>query len=173
MPAEQPGDPSGGCEQDPHQRSALRERSGVACRTPQAGHRAAPQLKIARCAASTGYPKDWKLRSQFVRFYRAGNKCEWCGAANRHPHPVTGRMVTLTTAHVYDKRPCNCKLLNLAALCNRCHFGWDRPRKLAPERLWKLQGYTRKTKRGTCLTSKGEAAIGTLYYGRKVRYDAR
>lgn len=55
----------------------------------------------------------------------------------------------LTTAHVYDKRPCNCKLLNLAALCNRCHFGWDRPRKLAPERLWKLQEYTRKTKRKT------------------------
>ena len=69
--------------------------------------------------------------------------------ANRRPHPVTGRMVMLTTAHVYDKRPCNCKLLNLAALCNRCHFGWDRPRKLAPERLWKLQEYTRKTKRKT------------------------
>lgn len=25
------------------------------------------------------YPKDWKLRSRFVRQYRAKNRCEWCG----------------------------------------------------------------------------------------------
>lgn len=28
------------------------------------------------------YPKDWKLRSRFVREYRAGNQCEWCGVCN-------------------------------------------------------------------------------------------
>lgn len=71
------------------------------------------------------YPKDWKLRSRFVRLYRARNRCEWCGARNGEPHPVTGSIVVLTTAHVYDDRPEACSLLNLAALCQRCHNGHD------------------------------------------------
>ncbi len=72
------------------------------------------------------YPKDWELRSRFVRFYRAKNKCEWCGAENYKPHPVTGSKVVLTTAHVYDHRPEAAGLLNLAALCQRCHLNHDR-----------------------------------------------
>ncbi|ADE14305.1 hypothetical protein Nhal_1137 [Nitrosococcus halophilus Nc 4] len=72
------------------------------------------------------YPKDWKLRSRFIRFYRAKNKCEWCGAENYKPHPITGSKVILTTAHVYDHRPEAASLLNLAALCNRCHLNHDR-----------------------------------------------
>jgi len=28
------------------------------------------------------YPPDWKLRSKFIRFYRAKNRCEVCGAPN-------------------------------------------------------------------------------------------
>ena len=28
------------------------------------------------------YPKDWALRSRFVRFYSARNRCEWCGVHN-------------------------------------------------------------------------------------------
>ena len=40
-----------------------------------------------------------------MRHYRARNKCEWCGAANGEPHPVTGSTVVLTTAHVWDDRP--------------------------------------------------------------------
>lgn len=71
------------------------------------------------------YPKDWALRSRFVRFVRARNRCEWCGAANGQPHPVTGSIVVLTTAHVHDDRPEACSLLNLAALCQRCHNGHD------------------------------------------------
>ena len=71
------------------------------------------------------YPADWKLRSIFVRFYRARNRCEWCGAKNYQPHPVTGSRVILTTAHVYDHRPEAASLLNLAALCQRCHNGHD------------------------------------------------
>lgn len=51
------------------------------------------------------YPKDWKLRSYFVRFVRAGGRCEWCGAAHGEQHPVTGSKVVLTTAHVHDDRP--------------------------------------------------------------------
>ena len=73
------------------------------------------------------YPKDWKLRSRFVRFYRAKNRCEWCGAENYQPHPITGSKVVLTTAHVWDMRPEACSLLNLAALCQRCHNRWDAP----------------------------------------------
>jgi len=71
------------------------------------------------------YPKDWKLRSKFIRFYRAKNKCEWCGAKNGQPHPITGSKVVLTTAHVYDHRPENASFLNLAALCQKCHNGHD------------------------------------------------
>ena len=71
------------------------------------------------------YPADWALRSFFVRVIRAGNKCEWCGAVNGRPHPVTGSRVVLTAAHVYDKRPEAAGLLNLAALCQRCHNRHD------------------------------------------------
>ena len=71
------------------------------------------------------YPRDWKLRSRFVRFYRAKNRCEWCGARNGEPHPITGSKVVLTVAHVYDKSPLAAALLNLAALCQRCHNRHD------------------------------------------------
>lgn len=71
------------------------------------------------------YPKDWKLRSRFVRFSRARNMCEWCGAHNGEPHPVTGSKVVLTAAHVFDHRPEAASLLNLAALCQRCHNRHD------------------------------------------------
>ena len=60
------------------------------------------------------YPKDWALRSRFVRFYRAGNRCEWCGVHNYSLREDTGAVVVLTAAHVYDKRPEACGLLNLA-----------------------------------------------------------
>jgi hypothetical protein len=71
------------------------------------------------------YPKDWVLRSRFVRFVRARGKCEWCGAAHGEPHPLTGSIVVLTTAHVHDDRPEASSLLNLAALCQKCHNGHD------------------------------------------------
>lgn len=71
------------------------------------------------------YPADWKLRSYFVRFVRARGLCEWCGAAHGKPHPVTGSKVILTTAHVFDDRPEASGLLNLAALCQKCHNGHD------------------------------------------------
>lgn len=71
------------------------------------------------------YPSDWHLRSRFIRLYRSKGKCEWCGAVNHKPHPETGSIVILTTAHVYDHRPEACSLLNLAALCQRCHNRHD------------------------------------------------
>ena len=71
------------------------------------------------------YPADWKARSRFVRFVRARGRCEWCGAAHGEPHPATGARVVLTTAHVHDDRPEAASLLNLAALCQKCHNGHD------------------------------------------------
>ena len=71
------------------------------------------------------YPDDWRLRRRFIIEYRAQNRCEWCGARNDEPHPETGSHVALTLAHVWDKRPEQASLLNLAALCQRCHNRWD------------------------------------------------
>jgi len=71
------------------------------------------------------YPPDWQLRSYFVRVIRAGNRCEWCGAENFRPHPVTGSKVVLTTAHIWQSKRFNW-LMDLAALCQRCHLNHDR-----------------------------------------------
>lgn len=95
------------------------------------------------------YPQDWKLRSRFVRFVRARGRCEKCGVSHgsirdkEHPEIVfteadglaceswfAGResmssKVVLTTAHIYDERPEAAGLLNLAALCQRCHNRHD------------------------------------------------
>ena len=80
------------------------------------------------------YPADWARRSRFVRFYRSRNRCEWCGCENHQPHPVTGSRVVLTVAHVYDRRPEAASLLNLAALCQRCHNRHDAQERLAGRR---------------------------------------
>lgn len=87
------------------------------------------------------YPKDWKLRSRFIRFYRAKNRCEWCDAENYKPHPITGSKVILTTAHIYDHRPEAAGLLNLAALCQLCHNRHDAAdrKKRRKERLNRKQ----------------------------------
>ena len=71
------------------------------------------------------YPKDWEKRSRFVRFYRAKGKCEWCGAQHGEPHHLGKFKVRLAAAHVWDKNPENSSLLNLAALCQRCHVMYD------------------------------------------------
>lgn len=81
------------------------------------------------------YPKDWSLRSRFVRFVRARGRCEWCGAEHGAPHPLTGSRVVLTTAHVHDDRPEACSLLNLAALCQRCHNRHDAAARRAGVRV--------------------------------------
>lgn len=71
------------------------------------------------------YHPKWSLISRLIRFTRAQNKCEWCGAANGQPHPKTGSKVVLTVAHVDQDRNNN-RFDNLAALCQRCHLGHDR-----------------------------------------------
>lgn len=88
----------------------------------------------------TRYPRDWRLRSRFVRFVRANGRCEWCTAVHGSPHPITGSKVVLTTAHVYDHRPEACSLLNLAALCQRCHNRHDAKARRAGMRERALAG---------------------------------
>jgi len=74
---------------------------------------------------SKEYPENWNEISSNIRFERAQNRCELCGAENYKPHPVTGSNVILTVAHLNhdttDNRP-----ENLKALCQRCHFNHDR-----------------------------------------------
>jgi 5-methylcytosine-specific restriction endonuclease McrA len=81
------------------------------------------------------YPKDWKAISQRIKA-RAGDKCEWCGAENYEPHPVTKSRVVLTVAHL-DHAPENCHDDNLKALCQRCHNGYDAKERARGIRLRK------------------------------------
>jgi len=71
------------------------------------------------------YPANWNAISSDIRFNRAQNRCEQCGAENYKPHPQTGSMVNLSVAHLNqdttDNRP-----ENLKALCQRCHLNYDR-----------------------------------------------
>jgi len=73
------------------------------------------------------YPENWKEISKYIRFVRAKNKCEFCGAENYKPHPVTGSKVVLTVAHL-DHIKKNVNPDNLKALCQRCHLNYDRKR---------------------------------------------
>lgn len=87
------------------------------------------------------YPKDWKAISFQIRSERAKWRCEWCGAEDGKPHPDTGSNVVLTVAHLGvphpDGRPgdrhdkSDCRLENLAALCQRCHLNYDRADHMA------------------------------------------
>jgi len=70
------------------------------------------------------YHPKWSLISRLIRFKRAQNKCEWCGAENYKSHPVTGSKVVLTVAHI-DHDKTNNRFNNLAALCQRCHLRHD------------------------------------------------
>lgn len=86
------------------------------------------------------YPPDWKLRSYFVRFVRGKGRCEWCGAEHGKPHPETGSVVVLTTAHVYDHRPEAASLLNLSGLCQKCHLTHDIEHHAATRRARRDRG---------------------------------
>ena len=81
------------------------------------------------------YPANWPKVSRTIRRI-AGNRCEWCHVANGAPLP-SGRKgkVVLTVAHLgtpfpngqpgdkHDKH--DVRRENLAALCQKCHLGYD------------------------------------------------
>lgn len=82
------------------------------------------------------YPANWIEISEFIRFERADNCCETCGAENGKPHPETGSKVVLTVAHIIhdkddvrfnpDKYDPDDEENNLVAECQRCHLWRDR-----------------------------------------------
>jgi hypothetical protein len=88
------------------------------------------------------YPENWKDISRFVRFERAGGRCEClnreCGHPNHpvddtgrcpcehgKPNPRTGAKVVLTTAHL-DHTPETSDPQFLRAWCQTCHLHYDR-----------------------------------------------
>ena len=71
------------------------------------------------------YHPKWSLISRLIRFKRAKNVCEWCGAENYKSNPRTGSKVILTVAHV-DRDKNNNRFSNLAALCQQCHLNHDK-----------------------------------------------
>lgn len=81
------------------------------------------------------YCKDWKLRSKFIRFFRAKNRCEVCGAinyshVNRHTRELClqdepdSTKIVLTVAHL-DHNIKNNSFFNLKAMCQKCHLQYD------------------------------------------------
>lgn len=70
------------------------------------------------------YPPYWHKLSKHIRFVRAANRCEFCGADNYQPHPETGSKVVLTVAHLNHNINDN-RFSNLAALCQACHNRHD------------------------------------------------
>jgi 5-methylcytosine-specific restriction endonuclease McrA len=71
------------------------------------------------------YHPRWKEISLFVRIVIAKNKCQFCGAENYKPHPITDSKVVLTVAHL-DHNIKNNYFWNLKALCQRCHLSYDK-----------------------------------------------
>jgi hypothetical protein len=105
------------------------------------------------------YPADWPLRRRFIIQYRAANRCEWCHAENGQPHPATGSDVVLTLAHMWDKRPENASLLNLAALCQRCHNRWDARDRLDSRQRRRVLGLMRQGQIPLCLSPADSLAM--------------
>jgi hypothetical protein len=88
------------------------------------------------------YPPNWDDLSRWVRFDRAGGRCECpgdCGrdpshlevdgrCGRRHGEMLPGRTtgVVLTTMHLDQDVTHNCPD-NLRAGCEACHLSFDRP----------------------------------------------
>lgn len=82
------------------------------------------------------YPRNWREISARIRFDRAGGRCECsgqcglthprgrCPALHEQPHPDTGSVVWLTTAHL-NHTPEDVRESNLLAACQRCHLRLD------------------------------------------------
>ena len=93
------------------------------------------------------YPPNWEEISHYIRFVRASGRCEGspahpdCRAEHGKPHPETGSIVILTTAHLGIEKPdgspgdphdkMDCRRENLRAWCQRCHLNHDRDEHMA------------------------------------------
>jgi len=110
------------------------------------------------------YPTNWHEISEYIRFDRAGGRCECegecglhegrCEAEHGKPHPVTGSRVVLTTAH-RDDDVNNNDPENLFAACQRCHLVYDK--NLHAEHAQE----TRRAKAAAALAESGQVAMFT------------
>jgi hypothetical protein len=82
------------------------------------------------------YPANWRTEIVPAIRARAGDRCEGspaypdCRVENHTPHPVSGKRVVLTTAHL-DHNPSNCDPANLRYWCQKCHNTYDAPMRAA------------------------------------------
>lgn len=86
------------------------------------------------------YHPKWTLISRLIRFHRAKNCCEKCGAPNYEPHWKTDSIVILTVAHL-DRDRTNNRFSNLLAMCQRCHLNYDRKDHIRNRRYGKNHKY--------------------------------
>ena len=99
------------------------------------------------------YPEEWQEISARIRFDRAGGRCEClgeCGSksnqmASKHciaehglPHPVTGKLVILTVAHL-NHTPEDNRDENLRAMCQGCHLNYDKEHHAETRRQTRLR----------------------------------
>jgi hypothetical protein len=106
-----------------------------------------------------------------IRFDRAGGRCECdgrcgreheggrCAAEHGKPHPETGSIVVLTTAHVHGTTPEQCGDEDLFAACQRCHNLYDAPARAAGIRSRK------EAERRRILDKAGQLAFETACFG--------
>lgn len=123
------------------------------------------------------YHPKWHLISRLIRYHRAKNRCEWCGAPNgeiiargakgtqfentymvdegyvydANNGKYLGRYkgsdyledrftkVVLTVAHL-DHDKTNNRFWNLAALCQKCHLGYDLHRHIRKRKYGEGEG---------------------------------
>lgn len=76
------------------------------------------------------YPPNWKTEIVPRIKSRDGHKCKFCGIDNYAIKP-NGTKVILTIAHLdHDAENHNVSDDRLAALCQKCHLGYDRKMRL-------------------------------------------
>jgi hypothetical protein len=96
------------------------------------------------------YPKNWKEISEDIRFNRAQNKCENCGAINHSfvnrftreiclEHDENSVQIILTVGHL-DHTPEHNDYSNLKAMCQKCHNTYDAPHRRQTFKKSKLVG---------------------------------
>lgn len=130
------------------------------------------------------YPKDWALRSRFVRFVRARGRCEWCGAPHgfrvwRHPDNPRSwwaqrddggghKFVVWTCAGAPLLRPTNF-VGGAQCVLTTAHVYDDRPEACSLLNLAALcqhchNGHDMKKRRqGTIERRRAQLAIGDLF----------
>jgi len=122
------------------------------------------------------YPPDWATIIRKRILHRSGERrdgkgrieidarCEWCGAANHTPHPVTGSQVVLTVAHLdHDEDNWDVRDERLAALCQRCHLTYDAKRHAQNRKYGRGEGQLMLTDPSS--GNKAQRSIGTGYHG--------